>query len=121
MLIFLWPLFSQPIFCGLVKSCVPPPAKASARWVRAIAASFRSPKMKQKLIGAMFSTLFLKQKKICVTLYSACLQLLFIIFEFLPPGVMNENLILWYRNLGYRRLMGVFNSRFQLNHEEITS
>ena len=46
--IFLWQLFSQPILCGLVKSCVPPPAKASARWVRAIAASLHSPKMKQK-------------------------------------------------------------------------
>ena len=61
--IFLWLLFSQPILCGLVKSCVPPPAKAWARWVRAIAASLRSPKMKQKIIGAMFSRLFLKTKR----------------------------------------------------------
>ena len=84
-------------------------------------ASLRTPKMKKKIIGAMFSGLFLKQKKICVTLYSACLQLLFIIFEYLPPGVLNVNSILWYRNLGYRRLMGVFNFRFELNHEGITS
>ena len=61
--IFLWLLFSQPILCGLVKSCVPPPAKASAKWVRAIAASLRSPKMKQKIVGAMFSRLFLKQQQ----------------------------------------------------------
>ena len=116
--IFLWLLFSQPMLCGLVKSCLPPPAKASARWVRAIAASLRSPKMNQKIIGAMFSRLFLNThtKKICVTLCSACLQLLFIIFEFLPPSVLNVNSILWYRNLGYRRLMGVLNSRFELNH-----
>ena len=69
----------------------------------------------------MFSRLFLKTEKICVTLYSACIQLLFIIFEFLPPRDLNVNSILWYRNLGYRRLMGVLNSRFELNHEEITS
>ena len=61
------------------------------------------------------------KKKICVTLYSACLQLLFIIFEYLPPCVLHINSILWYRNLGYRRLMGVFNFRFELNHEGITS
>lgn len=92
--IFLWLLFSQPILCDLVKSCVLPPVKASARWVPAIAASLRAPKMKQKIIEAMFSRLFLKTtttKKICVTLYSACLQLLYITFEFLPPGVLNVN------------------------------
>ena len=91
---------------GLVKSYVPLPAKASARWVPAIAVSLHSPKMKQKIIGAMFSRLFLKKKKICVTLYSACIQLLIIIFEFLPPRDLNVNSILWYRNLGYRHLMG---------------
>ena len=37
----------------------PPPPKASVSWVRAIAASLRSPKMNQKIIGAIFSRLFL--------------------------------------------------------------
>ena len=77
-------------------------AKASARWMRAIVASLRSPKMKQKITSAMFSRLFIKNttKKIYVTLYSACLQLLFIIFEFLPPGVLNVTRFVGSETLG---------------------
>ena len=123
--IFLCLLFSQPILCGLVKSCVPRPAKASARSVSAIAASLRSPKMKPKIIAAMFSRLFLKTTTTKNLRYSVLcmpsadyLQSL----NFYPlPGVLNVNSILWYRNLGYKSFMGVFNSRFALNHEEITS
>ena len=66
----------------------------------------------------MFSRLFLKTK---TNLRYSVLYMpsatMFVIFEYLPPGVLNVNSISWYRNLGYRRLMGVFNSRFELNHE----
>ena len=124
--IFLWLLLSQPILCGLVKRCFPPPAKARARWVPAIAASLHSPKMKQKIIGAMFSRLFLKTKTKNLRYSVLCMPsaIIYNLWIF-TPWCFERKLYFavqksWVQTRN-RRLMGVFNFRFELNHEGITS
>ena len=90
---------------ALWRAAFHPPAKASARWVRATAASLRSPKMKQKIVAAMFSRLFLKTKNKNLRYSIFCMPsaIIYNLWIFTPWTVLNVNSILWYRNLGYRR------------------